>query len=181
MEVEWKKIEGYSYSVSNMGQVRNDEPDGHAIRIDGILSLTQKQNGYYQVQLYQNRKQKYFLVHCLVAMAFILNPKQKPEVNHKNLDKADNRVENLEWVTSKENHDHARKNGVRFGCFQKNHKFGSRLGIEHNMAKLNENQVLEIRRLYNTNNYTQRKLANFFEISFQQISCIVNNKTWKHI
>lgn len=60
-------------------------------------------NGYYSVNLWQNNQQYSFLVHRLVAEAFIPNPNNYPQVNHKNEIRTDNRVENLEWVTAKAN------------------------------------------------------------------------------
>ena len=91
MEI-WKKIEGYeNYSVSTYGRVRNDKT-GNILK-----NLT---NGVYpQVGLYKNKIGYKFLVHRLVAEAFIPNPDNLPCVNHKNEIKSDNNVENLEWCT----------------------------------------------------------------------------------
>lgn len=73
------------------------------------------ENGYRRVVLSKNNKSHNFLVHRLVAEAFIPNPENKPCVNHKDLNRENNCVENLEWVTYKENNnyaDHGRKNGA---------------------------------------------------------------------
>ena len=94
MEI-YKKIEGkQNYSVSNIGNVRND-------KTGRILKLNKKSNGYLQVML--GRKTTPLYVHRLVATAFVGNPLKKPQVNHINGDKGDNRAENLEWVTVSEN------------------------------------------------------------------------------
>ena len=109
-------------------------------------------------------------VHRLVAETFIPNPDNRPEVNHKNGIKWDNRVENLEWVTKSENMNHAILNGL-----------SNSIGETHYGAKLTEEQVIQIRELYATKKYTQRQLGKMYGVCFQHISKIVNNKQWKHI
>lgn len=72
-----------------------------------------KLNGYLHVCLHKNKQQKTVRVHRLVANEFIENPQNKPQVNHKNGNKKDNRIENLEWATSSENINHAVKTGLK--------------------------------------------------------------------
>lgn len=94
MEI-FTKINGYNnYSVSDLGNIRND-------KTGRILKFYIKPSGYKQVQLGRKTVPQY--VHRLVASAFIPNTLNKPQVNHKNGNKGDNRVENLEWVTASEN------------------------------------------------------------------------------
>lgn len=174
-KLEWKKINNYeNYSVSNMGRVRND-------RTRRVLKPGRDRHDYFFVGLHQDGTQKNFLVHRLVAVAFISNPLNLPDVNHKDLNKVNNKVNNLEWCTHLENMQHARRNGIKFGRFQKNNKFASHVGIKNGRAKLNDKQILEIRTLYITNNYIQQKLARKFNVSQNHISRIVNYKNWKHI
>lgn len=91
----FKKIEEFSnYSVSKLGNVRND-------KTGRILKTYTKPSGYMQVQLGRKTIPQY--IHRLVAKAFIPNNDNKPQVNHKNGIKCDNKVENLEWVTASEN------------------------------------------------------------------------------
>lgn len=94
----WKKIENHSYSVSRTGKIRNDRT--------GKILKPNVTCGYEQVRLYENYKISYQLVHRLVAEAFIENPHAKPEVNHKDGDKRNNNVDNLEWATRSENQKH---------------------------------------------------------------------------
>lgn len=115
----WKDIPGYegAYQVSNTGFVRSLPRNfvntrGERRSLPGkILDYRKARHGYAMASLYRQMKFKNFKVHRLVAAAFLENPDDKPEVNHKNLNKSDNRVENLEWVTPKENIQHAIRNG----------------------------------------------------------------------
>lgn len=106
MEEIWKAVNEYDglYIVSNYGNVKS-------LRRNIILHPT-NDDGYLKVKLQFNRKTKSVRVHRIVALAFIPNPENKAQVNHINGIKSDNRVENLEWSTNRENILHARKNGL---------------------------------------------------------------------
>ena len=99
----WKYIDGYEglYKVSNLGRVKslNYRRSGK----ERMLKPGNTGDGYLFVILYKNGKIKYFTIHRLVANAFLENPDHKSDVNHKDENKTNNRVDNLEWVTRKEN------------------------------------------------------------------------------
>lgn len=108
---EWRDIRGYEgfYQVSSLGRVRSLDRDitysnGLVVHYNGkILSLNRNTNGYLSVLLSKNNEKKRVMIHRLVAEAFIENPNNFLEVNHKNEDKNDNCVENLEWCDRKYN------------------------------------------------------------------------------
>ena len=108
MVEEWRIVKEFpNYSVSNLGNVKN-------ITSDKILKPTAK-GGYYHVSLVNNENKQNFKVHRLVALAFIENPENKLEVNHKDKNKLNNHLSNLEWMTRRENNIH-RCEGVKITC-----------------------------------------------------------------
>ena len=156
MEI-WKELEGYEgdYEVSNMGQVRSITKEfecfsrrgNHThkrIRYGRVIKPRLQNNGYCVVWLSRNGKVKACTVHRLIAKTFIENPKNLYCVNHKNGDKTDNRVDNLEWCTSGENLKHAydklnrvHRKGKKIFCVELNRTFES---IKDASEKLKVNQ-----------------------------------------
>lgn len=107
MQEVWKPIKGFEglYEVSNLGNVRNANGK---LRKPFLIH-----QGYLIIDLFRNYKRTHARVNRLVAEAFIPNPENKTEVNHKNGNKTDNRVENLEWTSKSENMIHAYKNRLQ--------------------------------------------------------------------
>lgn len=115
----WKPIKGYEglYEVSNLGEVRGvykkiPYRDGFRNR-QGKKLKQNNMKGYAQVKLQNKNQRKLYLVHRLVAEAFIPNPDNLPEVNHIDGNKQNNRVDNLEWCTRKENMIHSVEKHIR--------------------------------------------------------------------
>jgi len=117
----WKSIKGYEgyYEVSDDGRVRSLDRivknfGDYQRHLKGKeMKLTMANNGYYVVNLRKKRSAKVFTVHTLVAQAFIDNPNNYPTVNHKDGNKLNNRVDNLEWVSYGENNVHAIVHNLR--------------------------------------------------------------------
>lgn len=104
----WKSVKGFEaiYSVSSHGRLKSFKQ----LKKGRILSLINKTGWYLSYVLQYKNKRKSVKIHRLVAEHFLPNPDNKLEVNHKDCNKQNNHVDNLEWVTRKENHKHAMKN-----------------------------------------------------------------------
>lgn len=116
MQEIWKDVPNYEglYQISNLGNVKSLRATCHHNKIK-ILKPICADGKYLRVSLYKNKVHKFYMVHRLVAISFIPNPYNKPEVNHLNGNKFDNKASNLEWCTSSENKKHAFKLGLNKG------------------------------------------------------------------
>lgn len=134
----WKDVKGYEniYKVSDIGRIKSlDRIDSNNRRVKGrVLKLRHDKDGYVTVELSNKNKGKTMKVHRLVALAFVPNPSNLPQVNHINEIKHDNRVFNLEWSTSRQNKNHSsnrhsssKHSGVSFN--KKSQKWQVRCGI----------------------------------------------------
>jgi len=171
MELEiWKPVIGHeqNYEVSNHGRVRRSSTccASKAGRILGQYDG----HGYLNVALCSAGKVSKYRTHVLVARAFIPNPDSKEQVNHKDCDKTNNRDSNLEWVTAKENREHATLNGC-YSHFK---------GGTNPMSKLTAEQVLALRASYSKGTALET-LAQEYNIHYQTAYKIVQRKRWTHI
>ncbi|QEE50332.1 hypothetical protein FUA48_12310 [Flavobacterium alkalisoli] len=113
----WRDVLNYEgcYQISNLGRVKSVErkvkssrsKTGYRTIKEKLMTPLLSKYGYYRVHLMKEGKSFIAMVHRLIAEAFIPNPNNKPQVNHINLIRTDNRIENLEWMTNKENMRHA--------------------------------------------------------------------------
>lgn len=169
--------------------------NGDIIRNGKVRKTSMGTNGYLTVGLHYKGDGSAVTksVHRLIATAFVPNPSNKREVNHINGIKTDNRTENLEWVTPRENSLHAYKNGlsklrIKYaleGAKAKRDKliaFRSKrfLGSNNPHALLKKEQVIQIRKKYE-NGYKIKHLAQEYNVSRQCIGGIVHYTNWKHI
>lgn len=167
-KIEWRlvAVNGNStgYMVSSTGKIMNT-------RTGKILDPMVSRKGYHQICMNCNGVYTNPMVHRVVAQAFIPNPENKPQVNHINGDKSDNRVENLEWVTCQENIDHAWATGL--------HK--PRYGDDANASKYTEKQVHEVCKLLEQNKLLNTEIAKITGVDVYVISKIKCRNCWMHI
>jgi hypothetical protein len=171
-------IIGYEglYEVSDLGNVKALEN----IRfhyLSGTQTIKEKllkpspRGGYLLVKLTKNGIIKTLSVHRLVAIAFIKNPNNLPEVNHKDTIKSNNKLSNLEWCNGEYNRNHAAEMGRTIIL----------KGEQHGNSKLTTEKVLNIRTQYDPKKRNGTKIANIFGISKGCLHDVISCKTWKHV
>ena len=173
MEV-WKDLVDYEgeFEVSTHGRVRGlgrfvNVKNGKRFVKPIIRKNQNTTKGYKDVRLKRNEFSK--LIHRLVAKTFIPNPENKEFINHKDGNKHNNFISNLEWATRQENEDHAFKTGLK-----------SSTGSNNNMAKLNEDKVLAIREKHKQG-YSVSIIAEMYDVHRWTIARIIKRLMWKHI
>lgn len=126
--MKYKHVIGYEgvYEVSEFGDIKRIEKNK--------ILKPQIVKGYYRLELCKNAQRKQYTIHRLVALAFIPNPLNKEQVNHIDGNKLNNHVSNLEWVTAKENMNHAWNNGLKKSS-PKQRKAASKTMIEYNQKE----------------------------------------------
>lgn len=142
-------------------------PDGTVENNKGITRGTPDKAGY--LTKWNPNNNKNMKVHRLVAMRYLPNPDNLPEVNHLDGDKTNNHYTNLEWTNRSGNLKHAYNKGLM-----------SSKGSKNGNSKLTVEQVLEIRKLY-SEGLTRPKLAKMFNVKYITIYDIITRRTWSHI
>ncbi len=168
----WAWIAGYKglYQISNYGRIKSF-PRYRQHRESKILKPSCDSMGYLKIGLIKDGKSKRFSIHRLVAQAFIPNPNNLPEVNHKDGHPLNCYVENLEWATKSENMQHAIKMGLL------------KTGTENVRAKLTAEQVRYIREVYKPfdREFGARALARKFNVSLAIIKDVIHRRTYKNV
>lgn len=161
MEI-WKTIQDYGglYQVSNTGKVRDLK--------NHIKSVYKNNKGYTCLSLYYNGKTYHPTVHRLVAKAFIPNPNNYEQVNHKDCNKENNSVENLEWCNQRYNYDE----GMKTFQYSKNE--------EHYFAKLKNSDIPIIYELYKLG-FTRATVAKIFSINPSSLEAIEKGISYREL
>lgn len=150
-----------NYLVSDHGRIKN--------KFGNILFVRFTKKGYPNVRLMRGEPiPRNVVIHRMVCITFISNEKNLPQVNHKDGDKLNNHVSNLEWCTNLENMRHAAINGLRPDL----------RGSKHGRAGITEEQAIQIRE---AKGITRKELMEMFGVSIHVIKDIRSNRSWTHI
>lgn len=156
---EYRKLKEYPmYRIYNTGKIYSEY-------LKKFIHQHDDNSGYLQVTLRGINGRKTIKVHILVALAFIPNPYNKPEVNHKDCNKYNNKVTNLEWVTKHENMFHASINSYK---------------KRENLSPLTEEMVRLIPTLLE-NRFSIKLIASLYRVGHVTIRNIIQKKTWKQL
>lgn len=177
MEETWRDIAGYEgmYQVSNLGRVRSlDRTDKRGRKWSGkVLAPIKTKLGYLHIHLLSDGKPETAKIHRLVAESFIPNPDNLPEINHKDENKANNVVTNLEWCD--------RRYNTTYGKFTHEYISNRVSGENNGRSKIKKKEAEEIRRLYvrGSRDFNITKLAEAYGLCPSQIGNIVRGESWK--
>lgn len=167
---EWRDISGYEgvYQVSDLGNVRSIKSTTHSGR---MRKFDVGWGDYPVITLICKGIRKRRYVHDLVCTAFHGPRPLGHNVNHKDTNRQNNRADNLEWVTQKENIRHA---------WEYLNLVGPQ-GERNGQSKLTRDAVIKIRELYATKRYTQKEIGHMFGVTRGAVSSIILGNHWKHI
>ena len=179
MKEIWKDIKGYEgcYQVSNLGRIKsldrmtNNQYGEYFMKGRILKNSIIKDKGYCRVSLNNGDGKISKRVHRLVAEAFVPNPENKPEVNHIDGNKQNNRADNLEWCTNKENIEHSIRTGLKKHC----------KGCSNILSKFTEEDVKFIRKNYKKRDpvYGGVALAKRYNCCTRTIYDVVTKKHYK--
>lgn len=176
---QWKDIKDYQglYMISDIGRVKSLGrtmilPTGGILNLKERILRQRVNKGYMIVGLSKRSKKFSVKVHRLVAEAFIENPENKKQVNHKFGNKKDNRVISLEWATGHENMKHSFANGF--------HVSPAKKGESNGRSKLTNSKVKRIRAL-SLQGKSLRVLGEKYKVSSTLIAMIIKRKAWSHV
>lgn len=176
MEEKWKDIKGFEgfYQISNLGRVKSLRGGrGSTNQHEKIRATSLTKDGYVKVRLMYQGKDKTMRVHRLVAEAFLPKPELKDTINHIDGNKQNNAVSNLEWADRTEQMEHAYSLGLKT----------ARKGSSNANAKLTDDQVREIRRVYvpYSRDFGTVALAKKYGVTNRVIGLVVNGKAYKNV
>lgn len=170
------------YEVSDLGDVRSlDRPakckdpfgrEAKRVLYGRVLKKTKDVSGYYRIDMKYGQRRKNALVHRLIAMAFIENTENKPCINHKDGDKTNNALSNLEWCTHQENMTHAGGLGVMCGR--------SGPGEKSPAAKITEAQAEDIKRRIASGDRLV-DIAQDYPVGKSAVAEIKAGRAWGHV
>jgi len=167
----WKIIEDFpDYAISTCGRVKRIGVAKNGTYPGRILKPFATSQGYKVIRLFKNCEVYTVLVHHLVLNQFIKRREMGKECNHKNGNTGDNHVWNLEWVTKSENEKYAHRTGLKRSN-----------GENNSNAKLTNNDVLKIRNMYASDNFSQHALAKRFGVTQSSINKIVLKKSYVEV
>lgn len=171
----WIKIPDFeSYMASDLGRIKkiNGYIKNSKRACDFIVAQFKDKKGYLRATMKKEDIHLQIQVHRIIAITFIPNPENKPQVNHKKGNKLDNRPFMLEWNSALENLNHAFENGLRI----------LPKGENHHASKISDYYVIIIRRLYRINpDFNKVKVAEKFNCSKATIYNIIFNRSKKHL
>lgn len=191
MTESWCDIEGYEgcYQISNLGRVRSVDRTVKGNKCifafkGKILSPKTHRAGYLVVCLCKNRKQKMYYIHRLVAEAFIPNPDSLPQVNHKDENKTNNRLDNLEWCSAKYNTNYATANERRIKTLKQNPNFLKNVE-KSKIRNCKKIKCIETNEIFNST----KELSNILSVNIQRIrhccrrftKSSINNLHYKYV
>lgn len=162
----WLPISGFNgrYEVSNLGRFKTNRYKGRDVV--KIMTTSNDSDGYQIITLLG----KTFKAHRLVALQFINNNEDHPQVNHIDGDKRNNKASNLEWCTAKQNVMHSHKTGLKIPT----------RGSDCSWSILNESTVKEIL-LKHSLRMKQRDIATLYGVSYKLVNSVIKRRIWKHV